>query len=102
MINENLSGKSILLTGATGGIGQAVALPLAQAGAFLTLSGRNGEKLEALATQLEAVTGVRPKTTVADLSRAPQVEKLVAEAAGESGLDIVVNAAHDSDRQQLF
>ena len=93
MINENLSGKSILLTGATGGIGQAVALPLAQAGAFLTLSGRNGEKLEALATQLEAVTGVRPKTTVADLSRAPQVEKLVAEAAGESGLDIVVNAA---------
>ena len=66
---------------------------MAQAGAHLMLSGRNEGKLDALASQLESVTGTRPRVCVADLSRAPQVEKLVTEAAGESGLDIVVNAA---------
>jgi short-subunit dehydrogenase len=91
--NEKLSGKSVLLTGATGGIGQAVALPLAQAGARLTLSGRSAAKLEALAQQLEDATGRRPQTVSADLSRAPQVEKLVEASAGEDGLDIVINAA---------
>ena len=93
MKTEILLGKSVLLTGATGGIGQAVALPLAHAGALLTLSGRSNAKLEALATHLEQETGRRPKTVVADLGRAPHVEKLVTEAASDSGLDIVVNAA---------
>lgn len=93
MTNEQLLGKSILLTGATGGIGQATALQLAQKGALLTLSGRSAEKLETLAASLEQETGVRPSTIVADLSRAPQVEKLLAEATAERGLDILVNAA---------
>ncbi|MBB6049167.1 SDR family NAD(P)-dependent oxidoreductase [Armatimonas rosea] len=93
MTNEQLLGKSILLTGATGGIGQATALQLAREGALLTLSGRSAEKLEALAASLEQETGVRPSTIVADLSRAPQVEKLLAEATAERGLDILVNAA---------
>nr|WP_281380194.1 SDR family NAD(P)-dependent oxidoreductase [Armatimonas rosea] len=81
------------MTGATGGIGQATALQLAREGALLTLSGRSAEKLEALAASLEQETGVRPSTIVADLSRAPQVEKLLAEATAERGLDILVNAA---------
>jgi short-subunit dehydrogenase len=92
-MSEQLLGKSVLLTGATGGIGQATALLLARGGALLTLSGRNVEKLEALAAHLEQETGVRPQTLVADLSRAPQVEKLLAETTSERGLDILVNAA---------
>jgi short-subunit dehydrogenase len=93
--NEQLLGKSILLTGATGGIGQATALRLAREGALLVLSGRNAEKLDALAAHLEQETGVRPHTVVADLSRAPQVEKLLAATTThtERGLDILVNAA---------
>ena len=93
MTNEQLLGKSILLTGATGGIGQATARRLAREGALLVLSGRNAEKLDALAAHLEQETGVRPQTIIADLSRAPQVEKLLAEATAERGLDILVNAA---------
>jgi len=93
MTTGKLTGKSVLVTGATGGIGQAVAQSFAEAGAILTLSGRRGEVLETIASQLEATTGQRPKTIVADLSRAPQVEKLVLEAAEAAGLDIVINAA---------
>lgn len=93
MTTSKLTGKSVLVTGATGGIGQAVAKCLAEAGATLTLSGRRGDILEALASQLEATSGHRPRTVVADLSRAPQVEKLVLEASETAGLDIVVNAA---------
>lgn len=93
MTTGKLTGKSVLVTGATGGIGQAVSQSLAEAGATLILSGRRGEVLAALADRLEATTGQRPKTVVADLSRAPQVEKLVQDASEAAGLDIVVNAA---------
>lgn len=93
MTTGKLTGKSVLVTGATGGIGQAVAQSLAEAGATLTLSGRRGEVLEDLADRLAATTGQRSKTVVADLSRAPQVEKLVQDASEAAGLDIVVNAA---------
>jgi short-subunit dehydrogenase len=91
--NELLSGKSILITGASGGIGQAAALRLASSGARLTLSGRNADRLNLLADQIAQETKMRPSVCVADLSRAPQVEKLVSEAAGESGLDVLINAA---------
>ena len=93
MKTETLSGKSILITGASGGIGHATALALATSGATLTLSGRNTEKLSAIAQQIVALGAATPRTITADLSRAPQVEKLVQDAAGESGLDIVINAA---------
>ena len=47
----NLANKRILLTGATGGIGELIALKLAKKGAILALVGRNHAKLTALQSQ---------------------------------------------------
>jgi short-subunit dehydrogenase len=79
-----LDGK-VLITGATGGIGQAIARAFAAQGASLTLSGRRTEVLEPLAQDLGA------RTIAADLGQRADVHRLV-EEAGE--LDILVaNAA---------
>lgn len=55
-MNGELAGRVVLVTGATGGIGRAVALAAARQGAQLVLVGRNLLKLQALHTELEQVT----------------------------------------------
>jgi uncharacterized protein len=77
----NVAGKRVLLTGATGGLGQAIARRLAEAGAQIVLSGRRGDVLAELAREIGA--DVAP----ADLSDAASVHAL-AEAHGD--VDIVV------------
>lgn len=78
-----VSGR-VLVTGATGGIGQAISRAFAARGAKLVLSGRRADVLEALAAELHA------EAVVADLSDAADLERLVA-AAGEP--DVVVTTA---------
>ncbi len=79
-----VSGR-VLVTGATGGIGQAIARAFSASGAELVLSGRRGDVLEPLASELGA------ETALADLGDRGDVERLAA-AAGE--LDVLVaNAA---------
>ncbi len=75
----NLSGRKALLTGATGGLGRAIAQALAQRGARLTLSARNREALEALAAELP---GDGHRVLPADLAEPEAAERLAAEAAG--------------------
>jgi short-subunit dehydrogenase len=75
----NLSGRKALLTGATGGLGRAIAQALAQRGAQLTLSARNREALEALAAELP---GGGHEVLPADLAEPGAAERLAAEAAG--------------------
>ena len=48
----DLTGKNVLITGATGGIGGALALEFSQAGCALVLTGRDSEKLEQLQAEL--------------------------------------------------
>jgi short-subunit dehydrogenase len=80
-----IGGCTVLLTGATGGLGQAIARALAQRGASLVLSGRRVEVLAPLASELGA------RTLAADLALAPDVERLAADAGP---VDILVaNAA---------
>jgi short-subunit dehydrogenase len=79
-----LSGRSALLTGATGGLGRAIAAALAGRGAKLILSGRSVEALEALAAELP---GGGHRTLPADLAEPGAAERLAA-AAGE--VDILV------------
>ena len=75
----NLSGRRALLTGATGGLGRAIAEALAAQGAQLLLSARNREALEAMAAELPGSGhGVLP----ADLAEPEAAERLAAEAAG--------------------
>lgn len=80
-----LPGARVLLTGATGGIGQAVAEALHARGAQLVLTGRRVERLESLAAR----TGAR--VVAADLADPAGVERLV-EAAGPVDV-LVANAA---------
>jgi uncharacterized protein len=77
----NLAGRSVLLTGATGGLGHAIARRLRAAGAELVLTGRRAEVLEPLATE----TGAR--SVALDLADPAQVERLAREHAG---VDVLV------------
>ena len=94
----NLSGKTALVTGATGGIGGAIARALHQAGATVAVSGRQAEKLEALAKEL----GDRAHVLPCDLADRAAVSKLIDEAIAKLGrLDILVNNA-GLTRDNLF
>jgi short-subunit dehydrogenase len=73
----DLAGKTTLLTGATGGLGRAIAKTLAGRGARLSLSGRKAEALEALAAELP---GDDHRVLPADLGELGAAEKLAAEA----------------------
>lgn len=75
----NLSGRKALLTGATGGLGRAIAQALAERGAQLLLSARSPEALEALAAELP---GSGHRVLPADLAEPDAAERLAAEAAG--------------------
>ena len=74
-----IAGKTVLLTGATGGLGRAIAAALADRGASLVLSSRKGDELERLA---EALPGSAHRTVVSDLALEGEALRLVA-AAGE-------------------
>jgi short-subunit dehydrogenase len=78
-LGMNLSGRKTLLTGATGGLGRAIALALAQRGAQVTLSARKREALEQLAAELP---GSGHSVLPADLAEPDAAERLAAEAAG--------------------
>jgi 3-oxoacyl-[acyl-carrier protein] reductase len=86
----DLSGMTALVTGASGGIGSAIATALAKQGARLALSGSNVEKLEAFAAQLGGDHVCLP----CDLSDGAAVDALVPAAVEALGkLDILVNNA---------
>jgi 3-oxoacyl-[acyl-carrier protein] reductase len=94
----DLTGKRALVTGASGGIGKAIAQAFHRQGAIVALSGTRREALEALAAELGDNAHVMP----ANLSSAEEVESLVPrteEALG--GLDILVNNAGIT-RDMLF
>jgi short-subunit dehydrogenase len=82
-----LAGSRVLLTGATGGLGRAIAKALATRGAKLSLSGRKAEALEALAAEL---AGEGHRALPCDLGQAGAAEQLAAEAGEVDAL--VANA----------
>ena len=79
-----LAGRTALLTGATGGLGRAIATALAGRGASLVLSGRKPEALAALAAELP---GEEHRVLPADLAELGAAEKLAAEAGA---VDVLV------------
>jgi len=94
----DLTGQSALVTGATGGIGGAIARALHAQGATVAISGTRREALEALASELGARVHICP----ANLSDTASVEALVPSAEeAMGGLDILVNNAGIT-RDNLF
>jgi short-subunit dehydrogenase len=85
-----LEGKRVLLSGATGGLGRAIAEQLAEEGAALVLSSRKGEELDRLAQSLPG-GAERHDVIVSDLAEPGAAEKLVEQAGDLDGL--VANAA---------
>ncbi len=86
----DLAGKCALVTGATGGIGGAVARALHARGASVTISGTRAEKLEVLAADLGERVHVAP-CNLSDLDAVDALPKTAVEAMG--GLHIVVSNA---------
>ena len=94
----DLSGKMALVTGASGGLGGAIARALHRQGAHLALSGTRRDALEALASEL----GERVHVLTCDLSDSAAVEALVPAAEAAMGrLDVLVNNAGVT-RDNLF
>ena len=90
----SLKGMNALVTGASGGIGSAIATALAQQGARIALSGSNGDKLRIFREQLNEETGGDHVEVTCDLSNSQQVEELIPATLDTlGGIDILVNNA---------
>jgi 3-oxoacyl-[acyl-carrier protein] reductase len=88
-----LDGKVAIVTGASRGIGRAIALALAGRGVKVALAARTAEALEEVKAEVEAQSG-EAEAFVADLRREADIAALVRDAAERFGkLDIVVNNA---------
>ncbi|MDD9225057.1 SDR family oxidoreductase [Aeromonas hydrophila] len=86
-----LEGKLVLLTGASGGIGEALAQELAAQGAHLLLHGRRASALERLRKELPHPE--RHQMVIADLGSPQERAKLLQHPALDKGLDVLINNA---------
>ena len=90
-VTERFRDKSILITGASSGIGEELAVQLARAGARLTLAARRAPLLERLGAQISERGGTEPLIVECDVTRDEDPARAVAEAVRRWGrLDIVI------------
>jgi 2-deoxy-D-gluconate 3-dehydrogenase len=97
----SLEGKSVLITGASGGIGGALAVGFAEAGAVVGVHGRDHDRIAATCQQVEAVGG-HAVPLVADLGNVAACRKLIGQAHEQMGrLDILINNAATNRRKPI-
>jgi retinol dehydrogenase 14 len=87
-----MAGKTVLITGATSGIGRATALGLARMGAHLAITGRDRGRTEDAAREIRAAGGEQVDVLVADLSSQSEVRRLAEEVLHSlSRIDVLIN-----------
>lgn len=100
---KEIKNKTVLITGASYGIGESLAYVLAKSGANLILIARTAEKLEAIKHEIEMNGGEKVRTFPVDLTKTVQIENLLNELRGlPNGIDIFVNNAGKSIRRPLM
>jgi NAD(P)-dependent dehydrogenase (short-subunit alcohol dehydrogenase family) len=100
-LEGNIRGKTILITGASSGIGKTTALRMAEAGAHILLVARTAEKLEETAAEISELGGLSSSYT-ADVSDLDDCDRLVeAVLRDHSHVDILINNAGRSIRRSL-
>jgi NAD(P)-dependent dehydrogenase (short-subunit alcohol dehydrogenase family) len=93
-VTDTLAGHSALVTGATSGIGKAVAIALASRGALVVVHGRDKERADAVVARIRGAGG-RAEAVTADLASGPDAARdLAAAATAAAGrIDVLVNNA---------
>src|SRR5688572_26617070 len=87
-----MAGRTVLVTGGTGGIGKATALGLAAMGAHLAITGRDPERAEQAAREIRAAGGGLVDVFVADLSAQAEVRRLAEQILQRlARIDVLVN-----------
>jgi NADP-dependent 3-hydroxy acid dehydrogenase YdfG len=92
-MSNNIEGKVVVITGASSGLGEAVARQLAVEGARVALGARRSDRIEKLAEELRAQGGMALSVTT-DVTDRSQVQALVDAAVREFGrVDVIINNA---------
>lgn len=92
-MTQKLDGKVALITGASSGIGEAIALALAAEGAKVALAARRADRLQELVKRISE-SGSQAISVVADVSDEAQVQEMVGKTQSQLGrVDILVNCA---------
>ncbi|HVP79663.1 MAG TPA: glucose 1-dehydrogenase [Thermodesulfobacteriota bacterium] len=98
----NLTGRAAVVTGASGGIGKAIALALAAHGANVLAAGRNPEKTKQAAAEV-AASGRRAVPFILEITSRKSAEEMAAAATAEFGrIDILVNSAGMNIRNEIL
>jgi len=89
-----MTGRTVVVTGGSGGIGKATAMRLAQMGATVALTGRDSARTHEAAHQIRTATGAQVQPFTADLSAQAEVRRLASELLGTlPRIDVLVNNA---------
>ncbi|MBC6314971.1 SDR family NAD(P)-dependent oxidoreductase [Listeria grandensis] len=91
-MNDFLKGKTVLITGASNGLGAEIARQVAAQGAHTILTARRTEKLAELATQIQAEYGVISAYHKMDMTNFDEIAAVV-QKIGDTKIDVLVNCA---------
>src|SRR5690349_9493848 len=92
-MNNNITGKVVVITGASSGLGEASARHLAAQGAIVVLGARRGERINTLAKAIKDGGG-KSLAVITDVTKPAQVRNLVDSAVKEFGrVDVMLNNA---------
>ena len=97
-----LRGKTALITGASAGIGRAIAIELAGEGVRVALVARNRDKLEQATAEIAAASGTAPLALAGDMGAPGDIARVVAEVQAAFGpIDLLINNAGSSPSGRL-